>query len=101
MAEVQLGKLATEKASSADVKQFGQRMADDHGKALDELKTLAQSKNITLPTTSTRRTRRWKRPSRELSGAAFDRAYMQAMVDDHRNDVSEFRPNRNPRKDPE
>src|SRR4051794_1626641 len=50
LAEVQLGKLAAEKASSDEVKKFGQRMVDDHGKANDELKTLAQSKSITLPT---------------------------------------------------
>ncbi len=41
MAEVSLGKLAAEKATSPDVKQFGQRMADDHSKANEELKALA------------------------------------------------------------
>ena len=45
MAEVELGKLATEKASNEQVKKFGQRMADDHGKAGDELKALAEKKN--------------------------------------------------------
>src|SRR4051812_22006608 len=50
MAEVELGKLASEKGTSDAVKQFGQRMVTDHGKANDELKSLAQSKNVTLPT---------------------------------------------------
>ena len=50
MAEVELGQLAADKASNAKVKEFGQRMVTDHGKAGDELKTLAASKNITLPT---------------------------------------------------
>jgi predicted outer membrane protein len=50
MAEVELGKLATEKAASDEVKKFGQRMVDDHSKANEELKTLAQNKKITLPT---------------------------------------------------
>ena len=49
MAEVELGRLATEKAASDEVKKFGQRMVDDHSKANDELKTLAQNKKITLP----------------------------------------------------
>src|SRR6266550_294565 len=49
MAEVELGRLATEKGTSDEVKKFGQRMVDDHGKANDELKSLAQSKSITLP----------------------------------------------------
>jgi predicted outer membrane protein len=49
MAEVELGKLALEKAGSEEVKKFAQRMVDDHTKANDELKTLAQNKNFTLP----------------------------------------------------
>jgi len=51
MAEVALGQLAVEKASSADVKKFGQRMVDDHSKANDELKQLAAQKNVTCPKT--------------------------------------------------
>jgi putative membrane protein len=49
MAEVELGKLATEKASSDDVKKFGQRMVDDHTKAADQLKQVASSEGIQLP----------------------------------------------------
>src|SRR5215212_5181894 len=50
MAEVELGKLASEKATSPDVKQFAQRMVTDHGKANDELKTVASKESIDLPT---------------------------------------------------
>src|SRR2546430_12126882 len=50
MAEVELGKLAQDKAASEQVKNFGKRMVDDHGKANDELQKLAKDKNITLPT---------------------------------------------------
>src|SRR5215208_3996462 len=50
MAEVELGRLATEKAANADVKQFGQRMVDDHSKANEQLKSLAAQKGVTLPT---------------------------------------------------
>ena len=49
MEEVELGKLATQKASSEKVKQFGQRMVDDHSKANDQLKQVASQENITLP----------------------------------------------------
>src|SRR5437588_6359038 len=49
LAEVELGQLASSKASSDEVKKFGQRMVEDHGKANDQLKQLAQSKNVDLP----------------------------------------------------
>src|SRR5438552_16844085 len=44
LAEVELGQLAVEKASSDEVKKFGQRMVDDHGKANEQLKQIATSK---------------------------------------------------------
>jgi putative membrane protein len=91
MAEVELGKLAADKASSDTVKKFGQRMVDDHGKANDELKTLAQSKNITLPSEIGPGEKALRDRLMKLSGPAFDRAYMKAMVDDHVKDVNEFR----------
>jgi len=49
LAEVQLGQLAAKNGSADTVKQFGQRMVDDHSKANDELKSLASSKQVTLP----------------------------------------------------
>jgi len=47
LAEVELGKLAAQRASSDAVKQLGQRLADDHSKANDELKDLASKKGVT------------------------------------------------------
>ncbi len=91
LAEVELGKLAGEKASSADVKQFAQRIVQDHGRANDELKTLAQNKDITLPNDLDATHKATKDRLEKLSGAAFDRAYMQEMVQDHEKDVREFR----------
>src|SRR5947208_3119702 len=91
MAEVELGKLAQEKAASDQVKTFGKRMVDDHGKANDELQTLARNKNITLPTDLDPKDKALKDRLSKLSGPAFDRAYMNAMLQDHRKDVSEFR----------
>src|SRR5215212_4467985 len=50
MMEVELGKLAAEKGASDEVRQFGQRMVDDHTKANEELMQLASSKGMALPT---------------------------------------------------
>jgi len=91
MAEVELGKLAQDKASSDQVKHFAKRMVDDHTKANDELKKLASSKNVTLPTELDRGERREIDKLAKKSGADFDREYMKHMVSDHKNDVSEFK----------
>jgi putative membrane protein len=91
MAEVELGKLAADKASSSQVKQFGQRMVTDHSKANDELKSIANSKNITLPTDLDAKDKALHDRLSKLSGSAFDRAYMEAMLRDHQKDVNEFK----------
>ena len=90
LAEVELGNLAKEKASNADVKQFGDRMVTDHSKANDELKQWAQQKNVTLPTELDARTKATRDRLSKLSGEAFDKAYMAAMVTDHQKDVAAF-----------
>jgi putative membrane protein len=90
MAEVALGELAASKGSNDAVKQFGQKMADDHGKANDELKSLAQQKNITLPTDLDAKHKADQDRLSKLSGDAFDKAYMSHMVKDHKKDVAEF-----------
>jgi putative membrane protein len=91
MAEVEFGTLAKDKASNADVKQFGDRMVTDHGKANDELKQWAQKKNITLPTELDAKHKATKDRLSKLSGDTFDRAYMREMVSDHVKDVSAFK----------
>ena len=90
MAEVELGRLATERGSSDAVKQFGQRMVSDHGKANDELKQLAQQKGVTLPTDLDSKHRKTMDRLSKLSGAEFDKAYAKDMVRDHDKDVKEF-----------
>jgi len=101
MAEGELGKLAGDKGAKPDGKQFGKKMADDHGKANDELKSLAQSKNITLPTDIAAKDKAEHDRLSKLSGEAFDRAYMQMMVKDHQKDVNEFRQESRAGHDPE
>jgi putative membrane protein len=101
LAEVDLGQLAADKASSEDVKKFGQRMVTDHSKANDELKALAQQKNITLPTEVDAKDKATHDRLAKMSGAAFDKAYMQHMVADHKTDVNEFKKESASGKDPD
>ena len=90
MAEVDLGKLAADKASNSDVKQFAQRMVDDHGKANDELKSWASSNNVTLPTEVNAQQKAMHDKLAKMSGDAFDRAYASHMVADHAKAVASF-----------
>jgi putative membrane protein len=91
MTEVKLGQLAEQKASSEAVKQFGKRMATDHGKANDELKQLASQKGVALPMDLDRSHQGLYDKLAKLNGADFDRAYMKEMVKDHDKDVKAFR----------
>jgi putative membrane protein len=90
MAEVQLGKLAQQKGSSAGVKQFGQRMVDDHGKANKELESIASKLGATPPKTLDQKHQETMKKFEKLSGAEFDREYAQAMAQDHEKAVSLF-----------
>ena len=90
MMEVEMGRMAAQKASSADVKAFGQRMVTDHTKANDQLKQIASQIGVTLPTTLPADKRQEMEKITRLSGAEFDRMYMSHMVKDHKKDVSEF-----------
>ena len=91
LAEVQLGQMAAQKGTADDVKQFGQRMVDDHGKANDQLSQLARSKGVNLPTQPDHATQREMDKLSKLEGGSFDREYMKHMVSDHKKDVSEFK----------
>ena len=101
LAEVEIGQLATQKASSDEVKKFGQRMVDDHTKANDQLKQVASTLGVTLPDKLSAKDEATKDRLSKLSGAQFDRAYMKDMVRDHTKDVTEFRQESKAAKNPE
>jgi putative membrane protein len=90
LAEVELGRLAAQKGQSAAVKKFGQRMVSDHSKANAELKKLATSKGITLPTEMNAEQMAEHNKLAKLSGTEFDREYMALMVEDHDKDIAAF-----------
>jgi putative membrane protein len=90
MAEVKLGQLAEERASSPDVKAFGQKMVAEHGKAGEQLKEAAAKAKIALPSELDPKDQATYDRLAKLSGAEFDRAYVQDMVKDHRGDLAVF-----------
>jgi putative membrane protein len=91
MLEVQLGKLAQTNASADPVKRFGRMMIDDHSMAGEELKRMAKARNITLPATLSNKNQDAYNDLAKKKGADFDKAYTSFMVDDHKEDIDEFK----------
>src|SRR5712691_1854844 len=84
MMEVELGQLAAAKATSNDVKDFGNRMVLDHRKANDALKSL------TLPTQPGADEKKTSNDLSMKNGKDFDKAYISDMIKDHEKDAKEF-----------
>jgi putative membrane protein len=101
LAEVQLGQMALDKSSDAQVKQLAQRIVDDHTKANDQLKALAQSKQVTLPTAPTSDAQKESKDLQAKSGDAFDQAWLKDMVKDHQAAVKMFTQEGKQTKDPD
>ena len=101
MAEVEAAKMAVDKAQDAQVKAFAKRMVDDHSKANAELTKIASAKGITPPAAVDSGHKRKMERMASKSGADFDRAYMDEMVDGHQATVRDFRSAAKSAKDPE
>ena len=78
MMEVAMGRVAEEKASDSEVKNFGARMVKDHSKANEDLKGIAKEANVEWP--AEKEAGKWK----------SDKDYMDAMVKDHEKDLAAF-----------
>jgi len=102
MAEVEGGKLAQSKSQSSEVKAFAQQMIDDHSANLNEVKTLAQARGVTLPTEPDAKHKAMAAKLEKMSGDAFDKAYMkQAGVQDHKTVHAKLMAASKKAKDPE
>ncbi|MEH2125946.1 DUF4142 domain-containing protein [Nostoc sp.] len=101
LAEVQLGQLASQRGTSDAVKQYGQRMVQDHTLVNNQLKQLATQKGVTLPTSLDSKNKQVQQSLSKLSGAKFDRQYLNHMLQDHEKDVSAFQTEAEQGQDPE
>jgi putative membrane protein len=90
LAEVNLGRLARQKAVNQQVKDFGAMMVEDHSKANAELKTIAEHHFVTLPDSAGAAEQQLMRELSAKSGSDFDKAYVEAMVKDHEEDIKSF-----------
>jgi putative membrane protein len=83
LAEVRAGKMAASKASSGEVKKYGQHMVDDHSKALSENRSLAKAKGVQAPSQPAKKHQEAMKKLDQEKGEGFDKAFMQQMVKDH------------------
>jgi putative membrane protein len=91
MTEIQLGQLALQKSSNDDVKQFAQKMIDDHTKLGDEMKQVGQQMGIKAPDSPSSKDKSAMAKLQALSGDDFDKAYIKDMVKDHQQDAKDFK----------
>ena len=101
MMEVQLGKTAQDRAAKPQVKEFGRHMQTDHSKANEELKKIAAKKGLKLPMALEGKPKATFDKLAKLKGDEFDREYMNAMVDDHKQDIEKFQQESDKGKDPD
>ncbi|MBS7253527.1 DUF4142 domain-containing protein [Flavobacterium branchiicola] len=83
LAEIEIGKLAQQKSTNAEVKKFGKMLVDEHTKSASGVSTLAKAKNFTLPTSLTEEGQDEYNKLSEKSGVDFDKKFADMMIDGH------------------
>ena len=91
MSQVDLGKVAEQKAQSPEVRKFAQLLVEEHSKITTQLKSLGMSEHINLPTSVSRRDADTHRQLATESGATFDRGYTQRVVSELQRQIEEFK----------
>lgn len=90
IAEIETSRLALEKSQSADVKAFANMMITDHGKANDELATIAKKNDIEVPDTTTL-VKQAKEKILDMRDESFDAAYANNQVKAHEETIELFK----------
>jgi predicted outer membrane protein len=90
LAEIKVSQLAQSQAHSPAVKQFAQKMIDDHTKANSELAQLAQTKNLKVPDDTDLMHKASMKMLQSKSDESFDTAYMKQMDKDHKKTIELF-----------
>ena len=91
LAEVNMGKLAQDKAQSDGVKSFGKMLEQDHGEHSQKVQSKAQELGVTLPQEpNTTQKSMYDRLLSKHSGGQFDNQFAKAMVTDHKKDIAKY-----------
>lgn len=99
--EIKLAELANQRSRTPEVKQIAQQLLTDHTASLNELKTLAQAKAISIPVEEPDASKRKLENMAEEEGSEFDKEWVQEMIDLHKNDIDKFEDRLENTEDPE
>lgn len=88
--EIKFAGLANQRSANPEVKKAATMLVEDHTKALNELKTLAQSKNITVPVEEDDEARRKTERFSDEAGKDFDKKWCKEMIDRHDESIRKF-----------
>jgi putative membrane protein len=88
--EIKFAQLANQNSSNAEVKQVANMLITEHTKSLGELKTLAQTKAITVPVEEDDEARRKTERFSDEAGKDFDKKWCREMIDRHEETINKF-----------
>jgi putative membrane protein len=83
MATIQLAELAQQKAQNPELKQFGQKLEQDHKRAQAKLEKIAKKQDVTLPISLDSKCEAQLSKLRELSGQEFDKEFAKGAIEGH------------------
>ncbi len=90
LTEIELGKLAQTRSMNAEIKAMGKMMEDDHTMKLNELRVLAERKQIALPSDLTEDGKDKVKKLNDKTVKNFDKDYCEMMVDGHKKAIEKF-----------
>ncbi len=91
LAEIKVGQLAQQKGATEGVRHFGTVLEQDHSKANQQAMTAASSMGVTPPSEPSPKEQAEYQHLASLSGSQFDKAFVKAMVKDHKKDIAEYK----------
>lgn len=90
MAEIELGRMTESQAQSQEVRGFAKGMVNDHGKAQEQLASIAQKENLSVTGKLNETHQKQADRLKSMKGAQFDQAYIADMVANHQKDVQAY-----------
>ena len=100
LAEINYAKLALQKSQDKNVREFAQKMITDHSKLIEDMKPFAHKLGVKESSSPKLTDDALYAKLKLQSGTSFDRAYVEAMVKDHHNDLKEFMEEESSTSDP-